>query len=195
MDKTKLQPAIIGGVALGLLSAIPLINLVNTCCCAWAILGGMLAGYMYIKKSQTPVSAGEGAKIGAIAGAIGGVISLVIGIPLALLTNALMFNLFREILGSEAARNPVLAQYLRQMRSGSMLEQLPRVIGASIGRAVLLTGFATLGSILAVSLFEKRKGGPTAPPPMPPPFQGGSQQGSGGGYGVGYPPGSNPYGR
>ena len=86
----KLKPAVIGGVVLGLLSAIPFVNFVNICCCAWAILGGLLASYLYIKNSSTPATAGDGAVIGAIAGAIGAVIYLVIGIPLAIVAGAAM---------------------------------------------------------------------------------------------------------
>ncbi len=62
----KVKPAVIGGVVLGLLSAIPFVNFVNICCCAWAILGGLLATYMYVKNSPTPATAGVGAVIGAI---------------------------------------------------------------------------------------------------------------------------------
>ena len=188
MDKNILRPAIIGGVALGLLSAIPIVNFLNICCCAWAILGGMLAGYLYIQRSQTPVSTGEGAKIGAIAGAIGGLIYIVIGIPLAILTSTLMVSLVVSMLGSEASSNPILAQYLRQIQSGAILDQLPRIVAAGIGRAALLVGFSTVGSILAVSFFEKRRSGPLAPPPPPPFPPAGGQPGSGYNAGYGGPP-------
>ena len=86
----KLKPAVIGGVVLGLLSAIPFVNFVNACCCLWAILGGLLASYLYVKNSPTPVSAGDGAIVGAIAGVVGGLISLIVGIPLAIVSNSAM---------------------------------------------------------------------------------------------------------
>jgi len=37
-----LQPALLGGLAIGVLSALPVINLAN-CCCAWILFGGGLA--------------------------------------------------------------------------------------------------------------------------------------------------------
>ena len=52
----KLKPALIGGVALGILSAIPF---VSTCCCLWALLGGLLATYLYVKNSPAPASVGQ----------------------------------------------------------------------------------------------------------------------------------------
>jgi hypothetical protein len=36
---------------------------------SWAILGGMLATYLYVKNSPTPAGAGDGAVLGVIAGA------------------------------------------------------------------------------------------------------------------------------
>lgn len=194
MDKNRLQPAIIGGVLLGILSAIPLVNLLNACCCAWAILGGALAGYLYINRSQTPVTVGEGAKIGAIAGVIGGGIYIVIGIPLAILTSNFILQMTLSMLGSEAASNPLLAQYLRQLQSGSMMEQLPRIIVAGIGRAALLLGFSTVGGILAVSLFEKRKNEAGPPPPTPPPPFPPGAGGQQSGYSAGYAQGPGNYG-
>jgi hypothetical protein len=57
---SKLKPAIIGGLVVGLLSAIPVVNFVNICCCLWAILGGLIASKIYINASPTPVKAGDG---------------------------------------------------------------------------------------------------------------------------------------
>src|SRR5918997_5101787 len=81
----KMRPAVIGGVVLGVLSAIPFVNMVNMCCCAWAIVGGVLAANMYIKNSTSPVSTGDGAQVGAIAGVVGAVIYLVLGVPLGIM--------------------------------------------------------------------------------------------------------------
>ena len=39
MTPAKLQPALLGGVTIGVLSALPVINLAN-CCCAWILFGG-----------------------------------------------------------------------------------------------------------------------------------------------------------
>src|SRR3954462_12604598 len=89
----KLKPAIIGGVFIGLLSVIPFVNWVNFCCCLWAILGGVLASYLYIKNSPTPASPGDGAILGVLAGAVGAVIAVVIGIPLSILMSGVMTGL------------------------------------------------------------------------------------------------------
>ena len=42
----KLQPAFFGGLFIGVLSALPIINIGNCCCCLWVIGGGVLAAYL-----------------------------------------------------------------------------------------------------------------------------------------------------
>ena len=77
----KLKPALLGGLIAGILSVIPI---VSTCCCLWAILGGVLASFLYIKSSAAPVTTGQGAGLGAMAGAVGALIYIIIGLPINL---------------------------------------------------------------------------------------------------------------
>ncbi len=157
----KLKPALIGGVTLGLLSAIPFVNFVNVCCCLWAILGGVLASYLYIKSSPMPVSVGEGAILGGMAGIVGAIISVIIGIPLSLLTGNAMTSL---VVGMLQNMDPAQAEAMRrQLESGQSIVSV--IINALI-LAVLLVIFSTIGGLVAVPIFEKRKGD-TAPPPPP----------------------------
>ena len=198
MDNNKLQPAITGGVVLGLLSSIPFINLPNACCCSWAILGGALASYLYIKKSPAPVQMGEGAILGAMAGGIGAVINLVIGLPLGLMTGAAFTGMMTSLM---AHANPEQAEQLRQQielqQSMGIGAQLVAALPFTFVSLLLLVVFATLGGLIAIPIFEKRKGGPGAGSPPPPPQGfGGGQPGSGysaGPYGssLGAAPGSS----
>ena len=175
----KLKPALIGGVVLGILSAIPLVGAVNLCCCAWAIVGGVLAANLYIKSSPTPVKPADGAVVGAIAGAIGAAIYLVVGVPLGLLVGNTMSG---ALVNLAAQSDPAQAERLREQMAAQ---------GAGIGGAifmglvwaVLLVIFSTVGGLIGVAIFEKRKGGP--PPPPPPPAGGGFGGPAGGGFGGG----------
>ena len=157
----KLVPALIGGAILGVLSAIPF---VNYCCCIWSIGGGVLAVMMYVKKSPTKVSMGEGAMLGAMTGVIGGIIYFVLGSVISLLVGA-------------AAMEAAMKQAGVEMPLSGMALI---IVGALIG-AVCLAVLATLGGVLGIPLFEKRKDGDVPPPP--PAF--GGQQGGGGFAGSG----------
>ncbi len=142
----KLKPALLGGLVAGILSVIPI---VSTCCCLWAILGGMLACFLYIRSSASPVSTGEGAGLGAMAGAIGALIYLIIGLPIALIFGV---GQMEEVFRRSGVEIPL---------GGIALALLSVFLVI-----VLILIFSTLGGILGVPIFEKRKG---APPPPPPP--------------------------
>lgn len=157
----KVKPAVIGGIVLGVLSAIPFVNFVNLCCCLWAILGGMLAAHLYVKNSATPASAGDGAIVGAIAGAVGAVVSLVLGIPLAIVSGAAMRGALVSLM--ERA-NPEQAEMVRRQMEATGESVAGAVVNGLIG-AVFLFVFAVIGGLIGVALFEKRKGGPVPPPP------------------------------
>lgn len=142
----KLKPALLGGLIAGILSVIPFVSI---CCCLWSILGGALASFLYIKSSPNPVTPGGGAGIGAMAGAVGALIYVIIGLPITLIFGtAQMEDTFR--------------------RSGIEVP-LGGIALALVGVfmvAVIILIFSTIGGILSVPIFEKRKGAQPPPPPQ-----------------------------
>jgi hypothetical protein len=162
----KLKPAIIGGVVVGLLSAIPFVNIPNICCCLWAILGGAIASWMYIKSSPDPVKAGEGAILGVLAGVVGAAIYIVVGIPLAIVAGSAMRALMLRLV--QNADPSTAREMQRQMVNQSIIGQ---VLWGFVW-AILLIVFSTLGGLIGVPIFEKRKGNLT--PPAPPQGYGGT---------------------
>jgi hypothetical protein len=144
----KLKPALLGGLIVGVLSAIPIINY---CCCIWSIGGGALAAYLYIKSSPVPVTMGDGAMVGGLAGVCGGIIYLILGLPIALVFGMASMT---ENLHRSGVELPV---------SGFLL-----IIVASIIGAIILALLATLGGVIGVAIFEKRKGDGLPPPPPQP---------------------------
>ncbi|HSD45555.1 MAG TPA: DUF5518 domain-containing protein [Pyrinomonadaceae bacterium] len=157
----KVKPALIGGVLLGLLSVIPFVNALNVCCCLWAILGGMLASYLYVKNSPTPASAGDGAIIGALAGIIGAVISIILGIPINYAMGPTMRNMMLGLLENVDRQQAELMR--RQFELAG--ESIAGLIVNALILAVLLFFFSVIGGLIGAAIFEKRKGGPTPPPP------------------------------
>ena len=155
----KVKPAVIGGIVLGLLSAIPFID---SCCCVWAILGGMLASYIYVKNSPTPVNAGDGAIVGALAAVVGVAISLVVGIPLAIVAAPTIKGMFEGMLVNV---DPSMREMFRQQLEAS--GSVASAIQSGLIKAVLLFMFSIIGGLIGIPLFEKRKGGPPPPPPAP----------------------------
>lgn len=105
---------------------------------------------LYVKGSPTPVSVGDGAIVGAMTGAIGGAIYLVIGMPIYF------------VLGGVAAMSMQIRQISPDFPlSGAVL----LIIGGIIGFIIYLV-LATVGGLIGVPIFEKRKNGSAPPPPQ-----------------------------
>ena len=155
----KLKPALLGGLITGILSVIPF---VSTCCCIWAVLGGLLAALLYIRSSPVPVSTGEGAIVGVLAGVIGSVIYVVIGLPLAFL------------LGTGAQ----VEDALRRGGVSVPVTGVALILMSAFMVICLLLVFSAIGGLIAVPVFEKRKGD-VVPPPQPPQNLGGPGYGAG----------------
>ncbi|HEY0366397.1 MAG TPA: hypothetical protein VGC73_07990 [Pyrinomonadaceae bacterium] len=144
----KLKPALLGGLIVGVLSAIPLLNY---CCCIWGIGGGVLAGFLYIKSSPVPVKVGEGAIIGVLTGIIGAVLYFIIGVPLAYFISGA--NLEQTLRGAGIQLPSGISGLLLFVISGL-------VVGA------LLFVLSIIGGLISVPIFEKRKDVPPPPPPQ-----------------------------
>jgi hypothetical protein len=144
----KLKPAVLGGLVVGILSAIPF---VNYCCCLWAIGGGLLAGMLYIKESPLRITPGNGAMIGALAGVVGGLIYLILGIPIAIFYGA-----------------AAMEQAFKNSGVQMPLSGLAMIILGSLFGALCLIVLSTLGGLIAVPIFEKRKDAVAPPPPVTP---------------------------
>jgi hypothetical protein len=157
----KVKPALIGGVLLGLLSVIPFVSALNVCCCAWAILGGMLASYLYVKNSSTPATPGDGAILGAMAGGFGALVAIILGVPISYAMGPTMRNM---LIGLLENMDPQQADMMRRQLEMAGDSIVPVIINQVI-LAVLLFIFSLIGGLIGVAIFEKRKGGPTPPPP------------------------------
>ncbi|HEX8149308.1 MAG TPA: hypothetical protein VF591_19150 [Pyrinomonadaceae bacterium] len=175
----KLKPALIGGVILGVLSAIPA---VNYCCCIWALVGGLIAANLYIKSSPNPVAPADGAVVGALAGVVGVVLIVVIGIPLQLVLGTALMSVMQGVMQNA---DPRQAEQFREAMAASGGITIFSAIKGALITGVTAVIFSAVGGLLGVALFEKRKGGPGVPPPPPP------QAGGPGGYGT---PGGGGYG-
>lgn len=153
----KLQPALLGGLFIGVLSALPVINIGN-CCCLWVLGGGMLAAYLMQQNYPYPISAADGALVGLMAGALGGVVGTIISIPM----DAMMAPFMQRML-ERMASNPDFPAETRTMLENmtmggvTVVRVLLRLfLGVCVGAL-----FAMLGGLLGVAVFKKKD----LPPP------------------------------
>ena len=164
MTPAKLQPALLGGVTIGVLSALPVINLAN-CCCAWILFGGALSAYLMQQNHPEPIQTGDGAIVGLLAGIIGAFVWVIASVPISVALAP-----FQSQMTSRMMRDAVdMAPELR-----SMIENLsgaPAIgIGLVVGFLVMLVVsslFGMLGGLFGALMFRKNQS-PVVPPPIPP---------------------------
>jgi hypothetical protein len=165
-----LQPALLGGVVIGVLSALPIINLAN-CCCAWILFGGGLAAYLMQQQRPAPISAGDGALVGLFAGGIGAVVWTLVSIPISAMMLGFESSMLDSVLSNASEMPPEARAFLESLRSGP-IRGAAAVIGFFITLCVCSV-FGMLGGLFG-ALFVRKEGPPPPPPPVPeftpPPF-------------------------
>lgn len=155
------QPAILGGLIVGILSAIPGISALNCCFCAWAVIGGLVASRMLINRSPRRLKSSDGVEIGLYAGLIGAAAFILISVPIVLsgvATRAslqMMESLMSGISNPEVQE--VLSNAMAEASSQGPAKRLLTSLPFLFVQAVVQGGFAILGGMLGIYLFEKRK--------------------------------------
>lgn len=188
----KLQPALVGGLITGVLSSIPVIDAGNLCCCLWVLLGGAIAARMLVKRSPyLPITTGAGAEVGALAGVVSAGIVLVIGVPLGLLMSSTSTESLRQI--ADSIGNPAFREATLQVTDVMRDHGLLFALLSWFIRSIIMIAFATLGGMIGVAMFEKRKGQQPPPPPPPPDFGGPGYAPPGPPPGGPPPPAQTPY--
>ena len=163
MDSGRLQPALYGGLVIGVLSALPVVNLGNCCCCLWVVAGGALAVYLRQQNSPFAVNSAEGALTGLLAGLIGGVIAAAISIPLMAVMGPFQERMINTILNSRADIPEESREMIeRMMQRNGAFGAIAFVINL-VWHVVVGTVFGMLGGLLGVAMFKK-----DLPPPPPP---------------------------
>ena len=157
----KAQPALYAGVAIGVLSALPVISAGNCICCMWVVGGGVLAVYLMQQNHPYPVTTADGALVGLMAGAIGGVIAALLSIPLMMAMGPFQQQIINKIL-----ENPDIPDQTRELirnyGTGAAfggviaLKVVMGLVGACVDAI-----FGLLGGLLGVAIFKKKD----APPP------------------------------
>jgi hypothetical protein len=161
------QPAILGGLLVGVLSALPIVSAGNLCCCLWVVCGGAVAAYLLQQNQTAPVTAGDGALVGLLAGVAGAFVSLLISIPVTILVAPLERALLEQ-LSSSGNMSPELRGYMNGAGGTSI-----RLVVWFLFMLFAGPIFSMLGGVLGAAIFRKPLP-PMAPgvidvtPPYPP---------------------------
>ncbi len=152
------QPALIGGVVMGVLSALPIISVGNACCCLWVVGGGVLAAYLFQQNQSKPITPADGALIGLLAGLAGALVQFVVKIPIDILIAPMEQAMVQRMLDM-GSLPPEMRGMLERYGSGGALGGafyfITRIIGLMFW--VFIGGiFSTIGGLIGALIFKKQ---------------------------------------
>ena len=161
MDSGRLQPVLLGGLFIGVLSALPVINAGNCCCCLWVVAGGVLAVYLRQQSFPEQITSAEGALVGLLAGLVGGIIAAVLSIPIQMMLGPLQQEWINRILAGNEDIPPDVRDMMQRAASGGAMRAASALINI-----VFSVIFGLLGGLLGVAIFKRKV--PPQPPTMIP---------------------------
>lgn len=153
----RLQAALLGGLFIGVLSSLPVVNIAN-CCCLWVIVGGVLTVYLQQQGRTTAIAPADAALSGLFAGLVGALISLALTAVFFSMTGG-MATQFREMAEQYPQMPAETRDMIIRLSEGSGMFLLVSLFTIPIYAIVSM-----LGGLLGTLIFRK-----PAPPPTPPP--------------------------
>jgi hypothetical protein len=162
-----LQAPLLGGLFIGVLSALPVVSWGN-CCCLWIISGGLLAAYLDQQQDVRPTTIGRGAFAGFLAGIIGALVWLIVSLGLDVVLAPVREQIASMFVRIAPDMPPDARAALESYGASSTLGYAFDFFFLLVAGAI----FSTLGGMLGATFFRNdvppALGGPIQPPPLPP---------------------------
>ena len=158
----KVYAALMGGLVIGVLSALPLVNALNFCCCLWVLAGGVLTAYILQANQPGAITPGDGATAGLLAGIVGALVEVALAIPIAVVVGPFQDRIFQAFVGAVDWGSTGLGV---PTGAGSLSGRLIRLAISFPIILVMRMVFATLGGTIGAVIFQRSP----VPPPQPAP--------------------------
>jgi hypothetical protein len=148
-----MQPALIGGVFIGILSALPFVNLANYCCCLWVLSGGVIAAVLDQQRDPGRLPVGRAAYDGLVAGIVGAIVWLAASMVLDAAMSPLYDRAVTEMLRNASDMPPAARAYLENV--GSRASSPVSYVLGFLFHLFVGAVFGTIGGIVGVTVFGR----------------------------------------
>ncbi|MBM4160791.1 MAG: hypothetical protein FJ217_06810 [Ignavibacteria bacterium] len=171
----KFRVALISGAAIGAVSGIPGLNLLNCCCCAGVWLGGVLAMYLYrqeFTEGMPPLESSDALLLGLMSGVVGAFVATFLSVAILVVFGPIeaefLRSLFEKGLDRLAEEGTLPSDMVDQFRDQleSAVQDSARVssiLGNLFIELIVYPIFAILGALLGYAFFR-----PKTPPQATP---------------------------
>jgi hypothetical protein len=164
------QPALVGGVVTGVLSALPIVYAGNACCCLWVVTGGVTAAYLFQQNRAEPIAPGDGAVVGLLAGLVGAVVHLVLSIPIDIMMAPIERSIALRLVdmaGNLPNMRDTIEEFGRRSAGAGLGLILIRRIVVFMFMLVIGSIFSTIGGLIGAAIFRKSSPPGTIDVPSP----------------------------
>ncbi|HUF48283.1 MAG TPA: hypothetical protein VMM93_10745 [Vicinamibacterales bacterium] len=151
---SKHQPALLGGLFIGVMSSLPVVSGFNLCCCLWVLCGGALVVYLQQQRTPEPVETGDAVIGGLIAGVVGAVLASV-GMLLLLSAGGDMMQESMRMALDNPEVPPEVRDMIERFTQGRNLALLSFVFNLPV-----FSVFSIIGALIGLAIFRKKA--PTA---------------------------------
>jgi hypothetical protein len=144
----KHTPAILGGLFIGVLSSLPVVNM---CCCLWMVCGGMLTTYLQQQNRPDPIETADAVLGGVFAGLIGAILASVVVLVMVTMGGTSFEQIFQEALSQNNEVPEEWRSRILQFVTGRNVALMMFVVNIPV-----YSVFSMLGSLLGVAFFRKK---------------------------------------
>jgi hypothetical protein len=153
-DLNFVQPALTGGLFLGLLSSVPIIS---AGCCIWVLLGGGIAAVLLTRQRPlSSISYGDGAFVGVMSGLFGAVIGTIVQLAFRAITAPLAADQQQQLekIMDQVGLEGGMRDFLLRTFSGEI--STLTVMFTFISNLLVYAMFAMIGGIIALAILRRR---------------------------------------
>ena len=153
----KLLPAVWGGVTIGILSGVPVLNFINCACCSGILIGGALSVYLYRRQvgPNVRLEMGEGASLGLLAGLFGAVLATLLSLVIQPFSQDIIYQI------QNYTNDPDIDNMLNNINPELMAKSF--ILIAFFSSLVINSLFGLLGGLIGVGIWRKPRSGQPVP--------------------------------
>ncbi len=164
----KIRIAVISGVIIGVVAAIPGLSLINCCCCAGVWLGGVLAMYLYkqqFTEGMPPLESSDALMLGLMAGVVGAFTATLINGLILVTFGPVEAELVKSLAGkvlermSEQGSVPSdMVETLKGQLDQSIKDstRMSNIFGGLFITLIVYPIFTILGALLGYAIFRPK---------------------------------------
>lgn len=152
----RVQASLLGGLFIGVVSALPVVGAANYCCCLWVIVGGILTTYLQQQSRPERVESTEAAMLGLLSGVVGALIYIGFSVLLLSLSGDMIESQIRSMAEQYPQLPPDVRDRLLQFTAGPSM-----VLLVAFVTIPMYAIFSMIGALLGLLIFRKPQA-PTA---------------------------------